>query len=101
VLKAFLGSCRNEWLMAVRQKMIFIVLFIIPILVNLLLGFELSQNQIKNIPMAVCDMDNSSIGFKGARHSLIYLLNFSKTIKLWKARGAEAKGSLIKIRYLP
>jgi len=61
MFKNFLAGFKNEWLMAVRQKMIFIVLFIIPMLVNLLLGFELSQNQIKNIPMAVCDMDNSSI----------------------------------------
>ena len=61
MLKSFFLSIRDEWLKAVREKMIFIILFIMPILVNVLLGVELSQNQIKNIPMAVCDMDNSSL----------------------------------------
>ncbi|MCR4430455.1 MAG: ABC transporter permease [Tepidanaerobacteraceae bacterium] len=57
--KEFFKSIVNEWLTAKKDKMIFIVLFVIPILVNMLLGFEMSQNQIKHIPMAVCDMDNS------------------------------------------
>lgn len=57
--KEFLKSFKNEWLTAKNEKMIFIVLFVIPILVNILLGYEMSQNQMKHIPMAVCDMDNS------------------------------------------
>lgn len=61
MLKSLFISIRDEWLKAVREKMIFIILFIIPILVSVMLGVELSQNQIKNIPMAVYDMDNSSL----------------------------------------
>ena len=61
MLRSLFTSIRNEWLKAVRERMIFVILFVIPILVNVLLGVELAQNQIKNIPMAICDMDNSSM----------------------------------------
>lgn len=60
-MRSLFISIKDEWLKAVREKMIFAILFIIPILVNVLLGVELSGNQIKNIPMAVYDMDNSSL----------------------------------------
>ncbi|MDK2856862.1 MAG: type transport system permease protein [Bacillota bacterium] len=61
MLRGFFTAIRTEWQMAVREKMILVILFLIPVLVNLMLGYELYQNQIKNIPMAVVDMDNSSL----------------------------------------
>ncbi|MDI3480655.1 MAG: type transport system permease protein [Tepidanaerobacteraceae bacterium] len=59
MVKEFFISFKNEWLMAKKEKMILIVLFAIPVMVNILLGYEMSQNQMKHIPMAVCDMDDS------------------------------------------
>ncbi|MDI3535343.1 MAG: type transport system permease protein [Thermosediminibacterales bacterium] len=61
MLYNFIETVREEWNLALKQKMIIIVIFVIPLLTNILLGFELSQNQIKNIPMAVFDQDNSSL----------------------------------------
>lgn len=61
MLQSFFASIRDEGLKAVREKMIIIILFLLPILVNVLLGVEFAENQIKNIPMAVCDLDNSSL----------------------------------------
>ncbi|HHV56323.1 MAG TPA: ABC transporter permease [Firmicutes bacterium] len=61
MLKGFVTAVSKEWGVAVRQKTAFLVLFVIPFLVNLMLGYELRENQIKNIPMAVVDMDNSTL----------------------------------------
>ncbi|WP_422447064.1 ABC transporter permease [Thermoanaerobacterium sp. DL9XJH110] len=59
--RGFINSVKFEWQLAVKEKMIFIVIFLIPLLTNIMLGYELSGNQLKNIPMAVCDLDNSSL----------------------------------------
>ncbi|MBC7765692.1 MAG: ABC transporter permease [Hyphomonadaceae bacterium] len=44
-----------------KEKTNYILVLIIPLLVNLLLGVEFSKGVISHIPMAVVDMDNSSV----------------------------------------
>jgi ABC-2 type transport system permease protein len=50
---------KREWDKMIQEKIIFIVILLIPFLVNILIGFEFSKNQIQNIPMAIYDQDNS------------------------------------------
>ncbi|MFZ5966047.1 MAG: ABC transporter permease [Bacillota bacterium] len=52
---------RKEWKYMMKQKAVFIILFLIPLAVNLLLGFEFSNDQIQRIPMSIYDQDNSSL----------------------------------------
>ena len=59
MFKSFLTSIKNECKLMAREKMIFIVIILIPVLINLLLGYEFQKNQIDHIPMAICDQDNS------------------------------------------
>ncbi|MBB6217109.1 ABC-2 type transport system permease protein [Anaerosolibacter carboniphilus] len=56
-----LKTMKREWDKMIREKMIFIVILFIPFLVNILIGFEFSKNQIQNISMAIYDQDNSSL----------------------------------------
>ncbi len=60
-----LGSCvetiARELHKAMKEKMILIVVVVIPLAVNLILGAVLYNSQIKSIPMAVADQDNSSL----------------------------------------
>ena len=55
------NSVLEECKKVLRDKSMLLILFIIPIAVNLLIGFEFQNNQIINIPMAVIDYDNSSL----------------------------------------
>jgi len=61
MLNSFISTIQEEWRVMLKQKMILIVIIVIPLLVNFLIGWEFSSNQIKHIPMAVCDQDNSSL----------------------------------------
>ncbi|MTI66961.1 MAG: ABC transporter permease [Firmicutes bacterium] len=61
MLKSFLKSIKDEWNLMINEKMIFIVILIIPILINLLIGYEFSKGQIDHIKMAINDQDNSSL----------------------------------------
>ncbi|WP_094549426.1 ABC transporter permease [Petroclostridium xylanilyticum] len=61
MFKSILCTIAKEWNTAVKEKMILIVLIVIPLLVNILLGYEFSGDQIQHIPMAVMDQDNSSL----------------------------------------
>ncbi|MCX7711914.1 MAG: ABC transporter permease [Clostridia bacterium] len=61
MLKSFLNTIGNEWNIMMKEKMILIVILMIPIAVNFVFGVEFSNDQIRNIPMAVLDMDNSSL----------------------------------------
>lgn len=45
----------------VKEKVIFIVILVIPILTNLLLGYQFQKGYVDNIPMAIYDQDNSSL----------------------------------------
>ncbi|GAA0179325.1 ABC transporter permease [Clostridium sediminicola] len=54
--KSFIEEC-NRFL---KEKMMVLVLFIIPILLVILMGFEMSREVIDNIPMAVIDHDQST-----------------------------------------
>lgn len=44
-----------------KEKIMIVLLFIIPIAVNILIGIEFQNNRILEIPMAVVDHDNSSL----------------------------------------
>lgn len=54
-------SILDEYRRMLNGKMIFSIIFIIPIIVNLLLGYEFSYDQIQHIPMAIIDQDNSTL----------------------------------------
>ena len=60
MLKSFLNTIKNEWNLMLKEKMIFIVVFAIPVIAGFIFGYEFSGNQLKNISMAVVDQDNSS-----------------------------------------
>lgn len=55
-----LKTLSREFKLMFGSWMMITVLVIIPILVNILLGFEFCYNQIQHIPMAIIDQDNSS-----------------------------------------
>lgn len=61
MLKSMLNTIKREWDLMIKEKMIFILLIIMPLLVNILLGFEFSNGQIQHVPMAIIDQDNSSL----------------------------------------
>lgn len=61
MFKSMLTSLSKECKKLFHNKMIFVVMLLIPFLVNLLLGYEFSKDQIQNISMAVWDQDNSSL----------------------------------------
>lgn len=60
MVESILDECRRM----IKEKMIYVIIFIIPIIVNLLLGFEFSYDQIQHIPMAIIDQDNSTLSRK-------------------------------------
>ncbi|WP_058485755.1 ABC transporter permease [Defluviitalea phaphyphila] len=57
MIKSFL----EEYVKLKNDKMIIFIIMIIPLVVNLLIGWELSKDVITNIPMAVLDKDNSEL----------------------------------------
>lgn len=61
MLNGVLNTAKNEWDTAVSGKTILIIALVIPLLVNLLLGFVFYNGQIRHIPMAVIDQDNSAL----------------------------------------
>ncbi len=61
MIKATMTSMKNELNKMLNEKMILIVIIIIPILVNFLLGYEFSKGGVDHIPMAVIDRDNTSL----------------------------------------
>ncbi|WHH58849.1 ABC transporter permease [Petroclostridium sp. X23] len=63
-----IDSIIEEWMMMKVRKTTLVVVLIIPILVNFIMGWELSKGVIKNIPIAVLDDDNSSLSRKIIRY---------------------------------
>ncbi|MDK2918674.1 MAG: type transport system permease protein [Candidatus Petromonas sp.] len=61
MMKSISTAIKAEWDLAIKEKIIFIVIIIIPLITNLLIGYEFSKGHIDNIPMAVYDQDNSSL----------------------------------------
>lgn len=61
MINSLLKTIKREFNIMARGKMIFIVIFIIPLLTNLLLGYQFSKDIINKVPMAVYDGDNSSL----------------------------------------
>jgi ABC-2 type transport system permease protein len=56
----FIKSFREEFNSLLKDKMKWVVLFILPVLVILLIGIEMSPEVITEIPMAVIDHDGSA-----------------------------------------
>lgn len=56
-----ISSTWEEIKRMLHDKMILIILFVIPIAANILIGFEFQNNQIQHIPMAVVDHDHSGL----------------------------------------
>lgn len=56
-----LNSIREEIEKLLHNRMLVIIVFIIPIAANLLIGFVFQGSQIRHIPMAVVDHDGSSL----------------------------------------
>ncbi len=56
----FIKSCKEELNCILTNKINMLVLFILPVIFVLMLGFELSGGVIGNIPIAVVNYDNSS-----------------------------------------
>lgn len=54
-----LKSIKEEWQLLLTKKINIVVLFILPVLTMLLLGFELNAEVIADIPVAVIDLDGS------------------------------------------
>ncbi|AFS78865.1 putative ABC transporter, type 2 [Gottschalkia acidurici 9a] len=61
MITSIFSTIKNEFCKLFRQKIIIVVILIIPILINFLLGYEFSNEQIQNVPMVVYDQDNSSL----------------------------------------
>ena len=55
----FLESFKEEWQALKTKKINWVVLFVLPVLVVILIGVELDDEVIANIPMAVIDHDQS------------------------------------------
>lgn len=51
----------QEYKSMLQNKILLLAIFIIPMAFNLLLGIEFAGDQVKHIPMAVVDEDNSSV----------------------------------------
>ncbi len=61
MIKSILKSIKHEYKLMIKEKVIFIVIIIIPLLTNLLLGYQFNKGYIANIPMAIYDQDDSSL----------------------------------------
>lgn len=61
MIGSLFAAIKREFDVMVKGKMIFIVIIIIPLLANLLLGYEFNKDVLEKIPMAVYDADNSSL----------------------------------------
>lgn len=61
MLKSFAAAVSAEWEYMLGEKTLIAVLFVIPILINVFLGLVLSGAQIRHVPMAVVDCDNSTL----------------------------------------
>lgn len=55
-----LKSFKDEWQLFLTKKINIVVLFIIPIVTTLLIGFELNEEVIRDIPVAVIDYDGTT-----------------------------------------
>ena len=56
-----ISSIWEEWKRMRKEKLMIVLLFIIPIAFNILIGIEFQNNRLLEIPMAVVDHDNSSL----------------------------------------
>lgn len=56
----FIKSIKEEFNNIITNKIILVVLILIPLLTTITIGIELSEEVIKDIPMAVIDYDNST-----------------------------------------
>ncbi len=61
MFKSMFKAIKKEWNVMIHEKMILLILIIIPLMVNILLGVQFSNNQIQHVPMVILDQDNSSI----------------------------------------
>lgn len=61
MIDSLFTTIKREFNIMHRGKMIFIVIILIPLLTNLLLGYEFNKDVLTKIPMAVYDGDNSSL----------------------------------------
>ena len=58
---------RKEWREIVRDRLYFLLAFLLPVLLMLVLGYGLTQD-VENIPLAVVDEDRSAASREYARH---------------------------------
>ena len=75
-------TIKNELKMAVSQKYMLFILFLLPLFTSLLVGFEFSGGRILRLPMGVVDEDNSSISraiVQQFRESEGFSINYENT----------------------
>jgi len=61
MLKSVAATLAGEFKALKTNKLRVVILFLIPVLSNIMFGLEFSGDQIRNIPMAVLDQDNSQL----------------------------------------
>lgn len=83
-----INSIKEETGQLLHNRMLIIVLFIIPIVANLLIGWVFQCNVIRHIPMAIVDYDQSSLSRMIIQHfsendtfSVNYMLQDEETLK--------------------
>jgi len=59
IWKFIVGKLQGLKLLVKKQRMIIIILLVVPILSSISLGYEMGYNRIDHIPMAIVDNDNS------------------------------------------
>lgn len=97
-----LRSIREEARRMLENKLMIIILFVIPIAANLLIGFEFQGNEIRHIPMAVVDQDNSSLSrmiiqqfAESDTFSVKYILDNDAELKALMEQGKAKTGMII------
>lgn len=97
-----INSIREETDKLLHNKMIVIVLFIIPIAANILFGFVFQSSRISHIPMAVVDHDQSSLSRmiiqqfeENDTFSLKYMLQDEDKLKKMMEAGTVKTGMII------
>ena len=59
IWKFIVGKLQGLKLLLKKQRMIIVILLVVPILSSISLGYEMGYNRIDHIPMAIVDNDNS------------------------------------------
>lgn len=97
-----INSIKEETDKLLHNKMIVIILFIIPIAANILIGWVFQSNQISHIPMAVVDHDQSSLSrmiiqqfAENDTFSIEYMLQDEENLKKVMETGTVKTGMII------